>query len=795
MSDTQTIPRTPSSKTGHNAALLKDKGLLLIQRLAGDSWTDYNEHDPGVTILEQLSYALTELSYRADFPMADLLTNPESKRIDFHDQALFSPLEIYPSAPQTINDYRKLIIDSIPSVTNAWLTVQGPQLYGIQLLVPDLKPCPEDPNLSPQRVIRQTQRLYSRNRNLCEDLGEVTILQPIAVKVFAIVNLDSETSPEETLANILFKLGNHLAPEPKRKSLKELLDQGREVEDIFNGPLMYNGFIDDEQLPQRTTTFVLRDILHLLVKVDGIVGVRNLRCKVDGKEEISEGSFTIAKEAVPNLIDTVDADGNFTIELCRHGECINIDFAKVNRLLQQLWGEHRQQFELSSYFEEYLALPTGKARDLGSYYGIQNQFPNVYGIGSFGLPEDASSQRKAQAKQLKGYLLLYEQLLANSFSQLAAARELFSISSDLSQSYFSQSLAQKIPNVAPLLKTDSNTDGYEKELEELIQSQDDFPQRRNRFLDFLLAIHGQTLEETQLIHSVLPKRDKDGQLELIAAKKSFLANLKTVSRNRGLGFDLLHEPSVDNIAGMEFKCRIQLGMKIKGHRPLQDILDDINMTAMDMQSGAYVGRSVENRGEYIKEFFDPISRSRSHAENDKTYHSHNSVGEFYCGSFPGDDKIALVHKMDPTSDWRLVGKYKNLPLVQEAIDDMAEQMAAIEQAERQLYIVEHNLLRFAQQDNPNIADELTISAILTLPAPDSHKERVWDFAQKVIRNNCPAHIRVRVCFITATQMCSFEELHLAWKSALRKSEPKQMVTTSNNLINFLAGCDENESEQ
>lgn len=33
---------------------LKNKGIDYIQKLSGDIWTDYNDHDPGVTILEQL---------------------------------------------------------------------------------------------------------------------------------------------------------------------------------------------------------------------------------------------------------------------------------------------------------------------------------------------------------------------------------------------------------------------------------------------------------------------------------------------------------------------------------------------------------------------------------------------------------------------------------------------------------------------------------------------------------------------------------------------------------------------
>jgi hypothetical protein len=46
---------------------LRKEGIRYAQALSGNIWTDYNEHDPGVTILEQLCYALTELGYKTNF--------------------------------------------------------------------------------------------------------------------------------------------------------------------------------------------------------------------------------------------------------------------------------------------------------------------------------------------------------------------------------------------------------------------------------------------------------------------------------------------------------------------------------------------------------------------------------------------------------------------------------------------------------------------------------------------------------------------------------------------------------
>ncbi len=79
MTESQTISNKPPARPGMDFALLREEGIRRIQKLAGDTWTDHNLHDPGVTILEQLCYAITDLSYRLDFEMKDLLAGPPGK--------------------------------------------------------------------------------------------------------------------------------------------------------------------------------------------------------------------------------------------------------------------------------------------------------------------------------------------------------------------------------------------------------------------------------------------------------------------------------------------------------------------------------------------------------------------------------------------------------------------------------------------------------------------------------------------------------------------------------------------
>ena len=73
------IPKKRELTPDQDFQWLRKEGMKYIESLASDLWTDYNVHDPGITILESLCYAITELGYRTDFPIVDLLTESNGK--------------------------------------------------------------------------------------------------------------------------------------------------------------------------------------------------------------------------------------------------------------------------------------------------------------------------------------------------------------------------------------------------------------------------------------------------------------------------------------------------------------------------------------------------------------------------------------------------------------------------------------------------------------------------------------------------------------------------------------------
>src|SRR6056297_2293023 len=121
------IPKNTASGDDLDYSFLRKKGQEYIEQLASDIWTDYNEHDPGITILEMLAYALTDLGARIEMPLENLLA-PEDGSTGKIEEQFFNASEILPSNPVTEADYRKLFID-IEGVKNCWLNPYSKTVY------------------------------------------------------------------------------------------------------------------------------------------------------------------------------------------------------------------------------------------------------------------------------------------------------------------------------------------------------------------------------------------------------------------------------------------------------------------------------------------------------------------------------------------------------------------------------------------------------------------------------------------------------------------------------------------
>jgi hypothetical protein len=124
----QGINRHPSENPSLNFNQLRSEGMDHIRKLSGKIWTDHNLHDPGITTLEVLCYALTDLGYRTQ-QLAKLFESDEKAPLKLIDRYFFAKESALNFAPLTGRDFEEHIARH-PAVLCAWVTPAAILKYG-----------------------------------------------------------------------------------------------------------------------------------------------------------------------------------------------------------------------------------------------------------------------------------------------------------------------------------------------------------------------------------------------------------------------------------------------------------------------------------------------------------------------------------------------------------------------------------------------------------------------------------------------------------------------------------------
>lgn len=427
---------------------LRREGIEYLGKLSGKIWTDHNVHDPGITILEILCYAILDLGYRTNLPAIDLFsTDPNSKS----QPGFFTPAKILSNNPLAIIDFRKMLID-IPGVVNAWLEVNEEfdvesratgetvvpceqkagkfpvhYLNGLYNVYVELEELSEDEK---KAVLDDIKEALMAHRNFCEDFLNIKVLCHEPIGICADIEIKEGADPEKIYLAVIDAVQDFLSPLPKFYSLETLLvERKKSIESIFAGR-PYNvkkghGFIDTEEFEklQLRKQVHLSDLYNVVNKVDGVVRVNKLKFnKCNASIDARTWHYDIPKDHIPRFdikcsgFSFSTRDIPLVFDTKKYEELLSFNFRNNGKILYD---------QTVPYLDT--EIPKGVYRsELKEYISIQNEFPKVYGISEGGLPENVALRRKAQALQLKGYLFFFDQLLADYVAQLQNMSSLFS---------------------------------------------------------------------------------------------------------------------------------------------------------------------------------------------------------------------------------------------------------------------------------------------------------------------------------------------------------------------------------
>src|SRR3989338_247354 len=861
-----TIPKIVSSQDDLDFQFLKKIGIEYIESLGGRLWTDYNDHDPGITILEMLCYAITDLGNRIELPIENLLAKEDGS--GFGNQ-FFSASEILPNRALTPLDYRKLFID-IDGVRNCWLSKHKKTVYvnckddelsydlttfdtvperfirqfdynGLyDLLVDfDLSDFDKTQNDYEAKVVdfkksveKSIREKYHANRNLCEDLIDISAVGIQPILICSNIEIERDADEDEIQAKIYFEIQRYFAPSVHFYSLKEMIGKEYRTDEIFDGPLLDHGFIDTDELKKTTLRSQVRlsDIMNIISSIEGVKVIKDITIGNCDGSEADDWVICVDANKRPELCS--DAVFNFTKDVIP----VVVSEEKVKEHLAKLEAALDLSRELSG-LDKILELHEAKYLDTDWYTTIQNDFPDTYGISPFGLPSTATVERKSQAKQLKAYLLFFDQILASYFSQLGVVRDLLSLNSDLSRTYFTQ-VVQDIKDFDQLVSpTDYPANDPELLAELLLEPQDDINERKNQLLDHLISRFAERFSEYTFLMKELYG---SASTELIVqSKQEFLKDYHLVSGNRGGALNYYRQPpaklwDTDNVSGVERRIARLCGFKDEGFRR-RDIAnsyvnvymsgtqyswlikDDTNTTVLSstVDYPTY-SKAVNELHLAVLHIIQSNEKLVEKAYEDGEFIDNAEIGNILirvpnAGSYSFD----IIDKNSPNPNY-IIAQHNTQHATAEALKDTILSCIDFMKyrfTEEGIFLVEHILMRPditmtsvpADEFLPvylddcvecNCIDPYSYRVSIVLPGYTQRFSNIdfRDFMEELIREELPAHVVPKICWVgerkghvpdTENDLINFENAYKEFLLKRTDLEQKHDPATLKALIDAL----------
>jgi hypothetical protein len=687
-----------------------------------------------------------------------------------------------------------------------------------------------------KKIIQTVIKLLHEHRNLCEDFLSVTTIDYERIAFCFDVDVKPEADIEKIQAEIYYAIENYLNPSVDFYPLKEMLDKKIPVDEIFNGTALTHGFIDTVQLEKTQLHSVIHtsDIINILMDIPGVIAIRNfVMTKYDesGKPVPGYTGLKWCMDITP-FHKTVLSVARSKILLFKNQFPFLARYEEVHDTILVLHAQ-RSRSKLNGTADD-LPIQTGDNRDTESYWPVQYDFPQTYGIGEYGLPSTATTQRIAQQRQLKAYLMFYEQLLADFMSQLTHLHRLFS-TENIKQTYFARFL-ENIKDLDPVYNTALPTG----QLRDLLLQQDAtapakngwqqlyeprylFEDRRGRFLDHLLARFAESFNDyATLMYSVNYQERSEEKIEfaeLTSAKINTLVNYADISGNRGKAFNYFPQKNdftidstqlwdTKNVSGLEKRISFLTAIKDYTRRFLYCI-KNVEIVCNEIKEGDILkcyhtftvttlsGLTLTSLEHKIKADAEKaaLEAIKSGSEFNNYLFDEPTLQLQLIGSGAGVTGAVLLWKDCPDNETFMTEAAK-----------LAEEFAIECNDPAGLHLIEHILLRPRDAGFKRMTvclddcdclcelDPYSFHASVVLPYWPGHFDSMSfrQYFENKIREEAPAHVMLKICWLNNELMRQFEIAYKAWieKLAAYSFDKVANLTdfrkANDDMINILA---------
>lgn len=825
-------PQQPIDRIARHAAPeplsyadLRDKGIALAQAASGQLWTDYNLHDPGVTLLEAWCYALTEDVFNARLPVADLLTAPDG-RIHYEAHGLHAAPVVLPCRATTEQDYLRWIMDRVPQVLGLRMDMHEttPGLPSGLWRVSAQLPSPDTEQGLPGKaqLAARCARAYWAQRNLCEDLKMLPqILKPMPCRLSCDIEVQGPRDVTDILGELVTRCAEYIATRAVRLSLLERLprytdEHGIDTAALFDGPRLHNGWIDPDQLERhvRERLFV-SDLARSLQDIEGLAEIRHLGLHASGQDGSDQALLWQSDDWALELQWPHSPDDLRDLQASRRGVPLTLSdsalLARLNDLRFMYSRVHgtdglasttNEPEQTHTQPEHPLAPPQGRAIEPTEYVSMHANLPPLYQALDSEMLRKQMRATGGERLQFLAYLAQLEQGLAHAQAQGGHLRDLYTLQDSPAQSYWWAMLGDaQLPGLSQLYRRP-----VEQVQHQVFEASDAALERRGRVLDHLLALHGEAVTQSSLRGFGVYYSPAEWEQHLYQLKLQMAQRIVRHTRDRHAGIDY-SRPSYgvhDNTAPLQERISLLLGFAEHHSRPLTEELREQDIVLADAASPA-LNKAPSGELHALALWDDATSGLRGAPKLGRrvmlAQHiqqlAHDSVSpallrcaahaaRYYSRREPSGHALWLGPS-DEGHWWRLC-VHRDLATLQQLAVQLHQFVCQLQRACEGLHLIEHILLRpvgwpthvgaqpadAQAADAPRAADTAeppptfyTHQLTLVLPAWTTRcsDPAFQKLAQETVELSCPAHVQAHLLWLDADDLRQLEALYPAWLKA------------------------------
>ncbi len=712
------------------------------------------------------------------------------------------------------------------------------------------------------QIVYRAWNVLHTHRNLCEDYDQLKGLDIEEVGLCADITVSTDADLAKVMAAIIHAVSTHIAPNVPFHSLGELLKQGMPVEEIFNGPALDHGFITDADLESSRlkTRINVSDLINLIMDIEGVVSIRSISLASSYKGELVERNAEWRLDITDGRAPRLSTDRS-KIVFYKDNIPFHANRERTDQLLRDMQISEREA-KLSPEEQNDLPVPEGENRGVTDFTSVRVDLPDTYGVSRSGIRDPLTPVKKARAAQLQAFLTLFDQLLANYLAQLANLKHLFSFDRTLRRTYFNQILfslpesalpstsewntilpgsgtvfgkedppriwivllhfirfvdergfspgdlhdreqLQQLRNefLAATELPDSEIIQYIRHLDAIIESPDGFRERRNRFLDHLLARFGESFTDYMLLAHTAG--DPEGMDRLIDDKIRFLEEVPALSSERGKSYDYTDKDrlwNTDNVSGYKKRlCRL-LGIRNYNRRSLicreadkffdvyEDAAGEWRFRFRDEDGSVLLRSSGFPTEEVCEKAVETVKRLGG--EEDHYVFLISKDNRYYFNLLDEEGSVLGTGQLFVSEENRKFG-----------LKFLTNKLGICNK--EGFHLVEHILLRPQQSGDPLLPVCLSgegtgcpgfrdpYSFRLSIIVPYwPRRFRSMDFRrlfEKTARLELPAHIHAKICWANEKDMEKFEKAYLDWLKAKSRPVGNDLAGATGKLIRVMAG--------